>query len=87
MTADPSMTAADIMPAVPLSPERPGSAACTFPRPEPEAGLSPPPAHTGLPDVIAAFSAAGHEPRPGHVYPGPCDRTEPAARAGRQSPA
>jgi len=39
MTADPSITAADIMPAVLLSPERPGGAACAFPGPEPEAGL------------------------------------------------
>jgi hypothetical protein len=39
----------------------------------------------GLLDVIAAFSAAGREARPGQVYPGPCDRTEPAARAERQS--
>ena len=38
-------------------------------------------------DVIAAFSAAGRDARPGQGYPGPCDRTEPAARAGRQSPA
>ena len=38
MKADPSITASDIMPAAPLSPERPGSAACTSPGPEPEAG-------------------------------------------------
>jgi hypothetical protein len=40
----------------------------------------------GLLDVIAAFFAAGREARPGQVYPGSCDPTEPAARAGRQSP-
>jgi hypothetical protein len=40
----------------------------------------------GLPDVIATFFAAGREPRPGQVYPGPCDRTVLAARARRQSP-
>jgi hypothetical protein len=38
MAADLAVTAADIMPAVLLSPERPGSAACTFPGPEPETG-------------------------------------------------
>jgi hypothetical protein len=38
MKAGPSITAADIMPAVLLCPERRGSAACTFPGLEPEAG-------------------------------------------------
>ena len=38
-------------------------------------------------DVIDAFFPGGREARPGQVYPGPRDRTEPAARAGRQSPA
>ena len=38
-------------------------------------------------DVIAAFFAAEPKAGPGQVYLGPRDRTEPAARAGRQSPA
>jgi len=86
MIADPSITAADIMPAVLLSPERSGSAACTFPGPEPEPDHDrrrPP----GLLDVIAAFFAAEREASPCQVYLGPCGRTEPAERAGQQSPA
>ena len=86
MKADPSITAADIMPAVLLSPERPGSAVCTFPRPGAGGRTMTAVDHPGLLDAIAAFFAAEREARPGQVYPDPCDRTEPAARAGRQSP-
>jgi hypothetical protein len=39
MKADPSITAADIMPAVLLSPNAGAALACAFPGPEPEAGL------------------------------------------------
>ena len=39
MTADPSITAADIMAAVLLSPNGRTALACPFPGPEPEAGL------------------------------------------------